>query len=121
MGMTEVFDAENCIGSCRAFNVREDLLLQFQVLGCRLNHPIRVPNAGLERVDNLDPLERHSVSVGLFETCLNAREDLSACFGARIGDADQTSRAGEDLRDAAAHEAGAKDRDALSRHYYPAV
>ena len=112
---------QNCVGRRRALDLREYLLLEFELFWRGFEHPIGVRDAGFERVDDLDTGQRSAISAKIVEISADPVQDAIAHLDARIGDRHAMARAGEHLRDSVAHQAAAEDRDALRSHRHPAV
>ena len=121
IGMTEVFDARIAAGGREAFNLGEQVLLQLEIFRRRFDHPVRAWDARFERGNDFNAGERIARPVRTVEICRDALQDRVARVRERIGDPHRMARAGENLRDAMAHEAAAKDRDALVSCRHPAV
>ena len=119
--MTDVFEASIASGWRGALDLREYLLLELELFGRRFEHPIRVDDASLKRLDDLDPIQRGATSAEIVQVSTDPVQDMRARFGARVGDLHPMAGRSKNLGDAVAHEAAAEDRDALSRHGHPAV
>ena len=124
--MTEVLLARTASGRRVRLEPREELLLQREILGRRLEHEVGIRDGVLElaraSVDRGRPVGVRRPSVARFARTRSGT-DASASATRRRGRRTSQPRAAKHLGDAVPHEAGADDgRSVASRgHLSPAV
>ena len=117
IGIDDVFEARIAASGSMLVRAAEDLLLHRRVLDDGLDHQV----GGDELVDGGDPAE-HLVGIGaallgeLLEALAHRREAALGRARRGVVERDAAAGGGDDLRDAAAHLAGADDEDVLESH-----
>jgi hypothetical protein len=108
---------ENRIGAHIGLGLREELALELQILGRRLDHVVGIARSLGEIGAGLDPRDRALVVPEVAQIGGDARLDLIKARGNRVVDRYLMAGEREHLRDAMAHEACAEHTDTrFARH-----